>query len=434
MTAFESAALPQTLVTITSIGIALAFWLADRHSPTSRALSLALAAMGLGMFLNANYVQLAATPSPYSGLFAIPEGVAIVAFLEWLLRVRRTVPTRNLDVRGGDGALRLGQLAGLVYVAESLLWPKIRISEFLAASSTGLIGFEQHGFWMFAAPVLVSVVAGGFASLLLFRRKPDVGETLRVLAFLFSTPFFVAGFVLPLSLAALSVLIGLMIMLGGGVQYHVLQGQRGEFMSRFLSPQVAALVSSRGLKAAMQQAHLEITVINCDLRGFTRYAEAHPSQRVIEVLSDYYAEVGKVVAEFGATIKDYAGDGILILVGAPIAVPDHAAVGLKMAGRIRTAGVVITKRWSTRKGKLGIGVGVASGFVTVGIIGSASRLEYTAVGSPVNLSARLCEEAKDQEILIAPRTAELAGVSTLEVRETPVMKGFGQLEQIYAMA
>jgi class 3 adenylate cyclase len=178
---------------------------------------------------------------------------------------------------------------------------------------------------------------------------------------------------------------------------------------------------------------VEITAVSCDLRGFTRYAQAHPSQRVIEVLSDYYAEVGRVVADFGGTIKDYAGDGILILVGAPIANPDHARIGLSMAEEIRRVGYEITQRWSDRKAQLGIGLGVASGFVTVGVIGSASRLEYTAVGSAVNLASRLCEEADDQQILVAPRTEELAGDNSLTRERAPRMKGFAKLDHIYAL-
>ena len=74
----------------------------------------------------------------------------------------------------------------------------------------------------------------------------------------------------------------------------------------------------RGLKHAVQHRTVEITVVCSDLRGFTAFAQAHPSSSVIKTLREYYDEVGKVVAEFGGTVKDYAGDGVLILVGAPL--------------------------------------------------------------------------------------------------------------------
>jgi class 3 adenylate cyclase len=154
---------------------------------------------------------------------------------------------------------------------------------------------------------------------------------------------------------------------------------------------------------------------------------------VIQVLRDYYDAVGEVVAEFGGTIKDYAGDGILILVGAPIPMADHAVVALRIAARVRAAARGVTERWSSDKHRLGIGIGVASGFVTVGVIGSASRLEYTAVGAAVNLASRLCEQALDGEILIDARTRELGGELSIEMRAPLAVKGFAELVPLFAL-
>lgn len=424
---------PHTLVAIVATGMAVAFLAADRRSATSRALAATLLSLGIGYFLNIALTRGGTVLPRYSGLLAIGEGLAIMFYLEWLLRVRHMMPARNFDTRGGDWMLRLGQGAGLLYIIEALLWPQIRAQEFLATGNAGLTRLGHGGFWMFAAPVLFSTLMGASSTLLLLRRRPERSERIRVLGFILAAPFFIASFVLPIELGALSVMVGLMAVLVGAVQYHVMQGQRGQFLSRFLSPQVAEIVNSRGMKAAMQQAHIEISVVSCDLRGFTAYSTAHQSSRTIEVLRDYYAVVGKVVADYGATIKDYAGDGILILVGAPLAIPDHARVSLEIAERIRDAGQVLTKRWSTSRGKLGIGVGVATGYVTVGIIGSASRLEYTAVGPAVNLASRLCEEARDKEILVAPRTAELAGREDLKPQRAGVIKGFKDLDEIFLL-
>jgi class 3 adenylate cyclase len=226
---------------------------------------------------------------------------------------------------------------------------------------------------------------------------------------------------------------GEMVFLVGAMQYLVLQGQRGQFLARFLSPQVEKLVRDRGLRHAVQHRSLNITVISCDLRGFTAFAQAHPSSSVIKTLREYYNAVGKVVAEYDGTVKDYAGDGILILVGAPLPVPSHSRSGLEMARRIREVGVEVTQRWSTPAHRLGIGVGVASGTVTVGIIGSASRWEYTAVGPAVNLASRLCEMAADREVLIDARTVELSGMGRL-VREAPrAVKGFADPVPVWSM-
>lgn len=425
--------LPHTLVAVVATGMAAAFLAADHRSATSRALAGTLLSLGIGIFLNIAFTQGGSVIPRYAALLPITDGLAIIFYLEWLLRVRKTLPAHNFDTRGGDFALRLGQGAGVFYTVAGMVWPEVRVNEFLTTAEQGWVTLSRPGFWLFATPVLFSSLMGGFATLLLLRRRPDPSERIRVLGFILAAPFLIASFVLPVALGALAVMLGLMVVLVGAVQYHVLQGQRGQFLSRFLSPQVAAIVNSRGLKAAMQQAHIEISVVSCDLRGFTAFSTAHPSSRTIEVLRDYYSVVGKLVGEYGATIKDYAGDGILILVGAPLEVPDHARVALEIAERIRDEGRALTKRWSTSKGRLGIGVGVASGFVTVGVIGSDSRLEYTAVGPAVNLASRLCEEASHKEILIAPRTAELCGRSDLRTKRGLEIKGFRGLDEVFLL-
>jgi adenylate cyclase len=423
---------PSVMVALVALGMALAFVWADYRSPTSRALSLTLVLLSLSIGLNVTYLYGVIGDGSMPGWLALPEGAAMVAVLEWVLRVRRTLPAGMLDVRFGDWLLRLGQAAALLYCLLSVLYPEIRSRDFLyALSATSVL--RRPGFWLFAAPILFSMGTALFSGALVLNRRPERAERVRILALGLSTPFFLSGFVLRPELASITVLAGEMIFLVGAVQYHVLQGQRGQFMSRFLSSQVVSLVSERGLAGAMQQNYLEITAVVSDVRGFTAYAQAHPSSRVIEVLRDYYDAVGEVVAAYGATIKDYAGDGILILVGAPLPIADHAGVGLAIASRVREAAREVTRRWSSDEHRLGIGLGVATGFVTVGVIGSAQRLEYTAVGPAVNLASRLCEQAADGEILVDGRTRELAGEVALEVREPVAVKGFAEVVPLFAL-
>ncbi len=426
------ALIPQVLVSLVALGMALAFISADRESPTSRALAATLALIGISIFLNGgNHAFVSAHPT-LGGWLAIPESAAIIGVLEWLLRVRRTIPAGALDTRGGDHMLRLGQLSAVLYSVFAIAAPELRIRDFQFAAGSA-DSLSRSGFWLFAGPILFSGLTGLISILLLLRRQPDRPERVRVVAVAVSMPLFMSSFVLTEPAAPIALLVGEMIMLIGATQYHVLQGQRGQFMSRFLSTQVADLVRRRGMKQAMEQNFLEISVVVCDLRGFTAYAQAHPSSRVIEVLRDYYDAVGVVVAEFGGTIKDYAGDGILILVGAPLPLADHAAIGLGIAHRVREVGAEVTRRWSSAEHRLGIGVGVASGFVTVGIIGGATRLEYTAVGPAVNLASRLCEQAVDREILIDGRTQELARDAGLESRAPLIVKGYAEPVSLYAL-
>ncbi len=421
------------LVSLVALGMALAFIVADRDSPTSRALALGLAFIGISTDLNIVVGVQWPVPVWVSGWFGITEAIATYAILEWILRVRRTLPAGDLNTKTGDVALRLGQAAAVFYAVISVTLPELRATEFLGGlGKDGAL--HRPGFWLFVTPILLGSTCAVGALLLLLNRRPDRAERVRVIAMIGAIPMLAGSLIVPLQYSAVVVIVGLIFFLVGAVEYHVLQGQRGAFMARFLSPQVARLVADRGLQHAMQVNSLEITVVCCDLRGFTPYAQAQPSERVLQVLRNYYDAVGTAVAEFGATIKDYAGDGILILVGAPLAQDDHARAGVALAQQIRTAVRPVIREASLPGHPLGLGVGVASGRVTVGIIGSSGRYEYTAVGPAVNLASRLCEQARDGEILVAGDSIHQCGgesLASVEARPALAIKGYAEPVELF---
>ena len=409
--------------------MAVAFFAADRHAPTSRALAAFLGANGVSIVaatqFELRYIESGSYPW-WGGVFALPEVLAFVFGYEWLLRVRRTIPAGNLSTRFADNALRAAQGLALVYALVALALPHRRIEEFsgLGLFSTGL----RPGFFLFAVPLALSLVLGIAGGLITLNRRPDVAERKRLLAFAVAGPFMASSMVLPVGIAPVAGALGMMILLVGAVQYHVIQGQRAQFLSRFLSPQVAELVREQGLRTATHEQTLELSVVCCDLRGFTAFSAATEPVRVVQILREYYDAVGTATARVGGTIKDQAGDGVLILVGAPIAYADHAQRALDLAELIREAGRTLSERWSDGALHLGVGIGVASGFVTVGVIGAGSRLEYAAVGPTVNLAARLCSEAAHLEVLADARTASLAAQADRELALVPAaplnLKGF----------
>jgi class 3 adenylate cyclase len=412
--------------------MAMAFVVADRHSQTSRALAWFLWSVGCAIatavLIGLPIYVRHAVPVWY-GVFALPEAMAYAFAYEWVLRVRYTVPARNLRTRVADTGLRVAQgLAGF-YALTSLAFPTLHHNYFINLRM-GTVDVLKPAFWLFAAPLVISLALGIGATLVTLNRRPDRAEAMRLKAFVIATPFMASGMVLPFEVAPLSTSIGLLIFLVGAVQYHVTQGRRAQFMARFLAPQVAELVSERGLKSVTDEQTLEITVVCCDLRGFTAFTAATSSSQVIQIMREYYDTVGNAAQLCGGTIKDQAGDGVLILVGAPTPIADHAQHGLDLAQRIRIDGMALTARFSDADQRLGIGVGVASGYVTVGVIGSASRLEYTAVGSAVNLAARLCAEAAHGQVLVDARTTEMLPASAHEVELRPGervrLKGFSQ--------
>lgn len=439
MTVMVLEVLPQVIVSLLVLGMALAFVLADRDSPTSRALALFLASIALSIstaVLIALPLHRASGIPWWDGIFAIPEMAAFVFAYEWVLRIRNTVPARNLRTRGADNMLRLAQALAIVYGLASLALPTMRVEHFVGRQMDPGAGLHPV-FYVFFVPLAVSLALGIAAGLITLNRRPDRAEAVRLMAFTAAAPFMAAAMVLPISVAPLSMTCGLLILLIGAVQYHVTQGRRAQFMARFLAPQVAAMVGARGLKSATEEKTLEISIVCCDLRGFTAFSAATSSKKVIQILREYYDAVGVAAATFGGTIKDQAGDGVLILVGAPIALPDHATRALALAKLIRQRGIEITKRWSDADLQLGVGVGVASGYVTVGVIGSASRLEYTAVGPAVNLAARLCSEAAHAQILVDPHTIESlkpgGQPEELQPGDLLRLKGFQQPVQSYVL-
>ena len=421
--------LPSGLLALLAIGMSLAFWSADRGSPTTRSLALALVAMGVSVGLGMPLHQVDAMPA-WARWLALADAVSIYAFLEWILRVRQQTSAGDLDPRFADRLLRAGQAGSLVFAAAGLLAPALRVNVFLNAFGSGsLEAAHRLGFWLFAGPLFLAILAAVVGILLFLRRKPDRPEYIRALGCMAATPFLGFAMIMPEDAAVLSMTLGLLLILAATMHYLVIQGQRGEFMARFLSRRVAELVRQRGLQQAMRESSLELTVVSVDLRGFTAYSQAQTSVQVIGVLREYYRLACEVVARYDGTIKDLAGDGILVLVGAPLPVPDHAARALQMADGIRAAVGAAAQRWSVGAPRLGVGIGIASGTVTVGAIDAGDRYEYTAVGSAVNLASRLCEEAADGEILAAERTLELAGAAApprLEPRRPVQVKGFAE--------
>lgn len=426
--------LPSTIVGFVACGLAGVFWYADPQSPTTRSLVLAFAAMGLAVGLS----------SPFTRHFAdhdIPlwlrwqasaEWLTFVAFGEWMLRVARTAQPSARAMRRMTLLIRHTQAATVVYLVVSLINPGARLNVFFASLGAPE-SFMDPRFWWLATPVALGTVGFVVTAIMLSLEDLDPAERVRAVAVAIAIPFMALAMLMPVGPHALCMAIGIVIFMVGMVRYLVMQGERGQFMSRFLSPEVAKVVRTQGMEAALKPQTLELSVLCCDLRGFTAYAASHESAQVIELLREYYDAVGEAVAQYGGTVKDYAGDGILILVGAPLPEAGHARHALSLARQVLAQARGVAHRWSDAQGKLGAGVGVASGVVTVGIIGSDSRMEYTAVGSAVNLASRLCEEARDGEILVAARTAELTGPENLEDRGVIHLKGFAADTRHYAL-
>lgn len=175
-------------------------------------------------------------------------------------------------------------------------------------------------------------------------------------------------------------------------------------LERFLAPQVAQLIaSSDSPEGLLTSQRREVTVVFCDLRGFTAFTEATEPEEAMNVLREYHAALGKLIFKYEGTLDKYAGDGVMILFNAPIQFEDHTKRAVKMAVEMRDVIGELTEKWKNRGHTLGFGLGVAMGYATLGQVGFEQRLEYAAIGSVTNLASRLCGEAKPNQIVVSRR-------------------------------
>jgi class 3 adenylate cyclase len=214
------------------------------------------------------------------------------------------------------------------------------------------------------------------------------------------------------------------------VNDQLLEIERISRLRRFLSPQIAELVLSSGGERLLESHRREITVLSCDLRGFTRFAEVSEPEEVIEVLRQYHETLGKLIHQYEATLEHYAGDGVMVWFNDPLPCPDPCERAVRMAVAMRSRVAELVGQWSRQGHQLGFGIGIAHGYATLGRIGFEGRFDYGAVGTVVNLAARLCGQAEDNQILIDRKVlaavdsmidSEPAGEFTLKGLHRPTM-------------
>jgi len=423
------------IVGISCIVLSLGFGIAEPRSPVSRSLAGCGVGAGLTIATHVPLIQFYEATGHLHWLLRVPifDALLMVAAGLWLQRITRMAAPTGRTLAVALACVWGIWMSSLIVLGLAIAFPEQRITEFIVCLGRAPQRCTGDGFWIFAIPwtFFFTCLFGG--AVLLFSQRIDPAERVRAAALAVAVPFFGGIPNLPAGWNACCGMLGILILTNGLIRYHSMRGERAQFLSRFLSPEVDRLVRYRGLDQVMRPRQIEITAVYCDLRGFTRLSQLLASEQVVRLLEEYYESLGAAVAEFGGTIKDYAGDGALILVGAPLPRPDHAQKGIALALRLRDVIRNVIAHWAGPEMKLGMGVGVASGLVTVGAIGS-TRMEYTAVGPAVNMAARLCGQARDGEVLVDARAAELAGAQGLESRGALEMKGVSVTDHFSAAA
>jgi class 3 adenylate cyclase len=176
-------------------------------------------------------------------------------------------------------------------------------------------------------------------------------------------------------------------------------------LQRFLAPQVAEMIAASGPHDTALESHRrEITVLFCDLRGFTAFTDSSDPEEVMGVLREYHESIGHLIFRYEGTLERFLGDGIMIVFNDPIPAADHCERAVRLALGMRDRVGALAEKWRSDGHDLGFGIGIATGYATLGLIGFDKRREYTAIGRVTNLASRLCDEAKSGQIVIAQRT------------------------------
>jgi adenylate cyclase len=176
---------------------------------------------------------------------------------------------------------------------------------------------------------------------------------------------------------------------------------------RYVSEEVAnsILKSPEGLKLGGEER--EVTILMSDLRGFTAMAARLSAPEVIAFLNLYLEAMVDVITSYGGTIDEIIGDAILVMFGAPLASSDHADKAVACALAMQLAMAEVNRRLQSKGGaELEMGIGIHTGRVVVGNIGSLRRTKYAAVGSNVNLAGRIESFTTGGQILISESTHE----------------------------
>ncbi len=209
------------------------------------------------------------------------------------------------------------------------------------------------------------------------------------------------------------------------IEEQLSQLRRTEELRRYVSPQVADAIVVEGSRLTLTPTRRNLSILVSDIRGFTQMAERMEPEELVDALNQYFTALTEVIFSHGGTLDKYLGDGILAFFGDPIPFEDHAERAVAAAFGTQEVLERLRSKWMLKYDEeLTVGIGISTGYVTVGNIGSEDRIEYTVIGNHVNVASRLANNALPGQILVTDRT--MAAVKDYVIGtevETMTLKG-----------
>jgi class 3 adenylate cyclase len=187
------------------------------------------------------------------------------------------------------------------------------------------------------------------------------------------------------------------------LQESRLKSERINQLKRFLSPQISEAIESAGEEQLLASHRREVTIVFCDLRGFTAFSESSEPEEVMRVLGQYHEALGKLIHKFEGTLERFVGDGLMVIFNDPLPCPDPEARAIRMSDEMRGRIDELKTEWQKEGYELDFGIGIAQGYATLGKIGFEGRFDYAAIGNVPNLASRLCDTARGGQVLITQR-------------------------------
>ncbi|HLB39512.1 MAG TPA: adenylate/guanylate cyclase domain-containing protein, partial [Actinomycetota bacterium] len=209
--------------------------------------------------------------------------------------------------------------------------------------------------------------------------------------------------------------------------------ERANRLKRYLSPQLAESIINEGEDVTLRPRRKFLTTFFSDVRGFTAAAERMEPEELVDHLNDYLAEMTQIVFRHGGTLDKYVGDALMVFFGDPLPQADHAERAVMMGLEMRERMLDLHETWLRKyRESFKIGIGIATGWVTVGDIGTAARSDYTVLGNEVNLASRLADRAEAGQILVTERTMlEVEGIVEGKPIDEISLKGINRPIKIY---
>jgi len=366
-------------------------------------------------------------------------------------------PNSNIAVTRGQGILAFGSLAYLG-AAASVVMCYAKVLATLIAPLIGLAAFEMNPhlqavlMWLFAL-VAVSGLARDrrkhARNLPLLLGIAALAIIVGTLYTFYHSLILVLGYILLIVAAFVNQTILLaklnrevkaqarqLAELNNTLEQRV-QKQVGEIerlarLKRFLAPQVANLITHEGREALLDSHRSYIACLFCDIRNFMPLSESVEPEELMNILQTYHDRAGRLVAERGGTIGFRAGDGLMVFFNDPLPCDAPVLEAARLALDLRRAFGEMRQKWEKLGHKLGLGVGIASGYATLGVVGHEGRVDYTAIGHVVNIAARLCDAAGDGQILLNQRAyVDVEAKVKVEACRPLELKGLGKEIESY---